>query len=164
MERLKQLIKSTTFWLGVLAVVAGIAQYINGLPAGTSTLQMVTGIIAVIISIVSQKVNQAPSALGASQDGNWLGRLYSWFWFHTEFWLTPINRRPYTFIMRDWIYTHIPQFISLLVIWLGGLITLSVWHGTTSTIISILTSMLLAHLVWGSKWVEHEQEYPTYLD
>jgi hypothetical protein len=93
---------------------------------------------------------------------NWLGNLYSWLWFHIEFALTPIDRRPFTFIMRDWIYTHIPLFAILVFLFYAGMIILSIWHGTASTIIASLCSFVLAHLVWGTKYIESEQEYPTY--
>ena len=92
-----------------------------------------------------------------------LGRFYQWFWFHTEWYLTPVNRRPYTFIFRDWIFTHTSAFIVIVVAFYVTMITLSVWHGTASTITTSLCSFLLAHLVWGSKWIESQQEYPEYL-
>ena len=92
-----------------------------------------------------------------------LSRFYLWFWFHTEFWLTLEGRRPYTFIFRDWIYTHIQTFLVLVGLFYAGMITLSVWHGTAATITGSLCSFLLAHLVWGSKYIEQQQEYPEYL-
>jgi hypothetical protein len=91
-----------------------------------------------------------------------MGKFYLWFWFHTEFWLTPVDRRPYTFIMRDWIYTHVNQFVMYVCMYYAGMITLSVWHGTASTIATALGSFLLAHLVWGTKWIEGEQESPAF--
>ena len=92
-----------------------------------------------------------------------LGRFYLWFWFHTEFWLTPVDRRPYTFMMRDWIYRHVTTSIILITIYYVCIIVLSIWHGTASTITSSLASFLLAHLVWGSKWIEGQQESPDFL-
>jgi len=92
-----------------------------------------------------------------------LGRVYQWLWFKLEFWWTPVDRRPLTFIMRDFIYTHIPLFAALVFLFYAGMITLSIWHGTAATIISSLCSLLLAHLVWGSKYIESEQEFPEYL-
>ena len=92
-----------------------------------------------------------------------LGKFYLWFWFHTEFWAMPIDRRPYTFIMRDWIYTHVTSTLALVDLFYAGLVTLSCWHGTASTITIALGSFLLAHLVWGTKWIEGQQEYPPYL-
>lgn len=94
---------------------------------------------------------------------NWLGRFYIWFWFHTEFWLTPQDRRPYTFIMRDWIFTNLVAFYIIVLIWTAGMIALSIWHGTASTILSIISYFLLAHLVWGTAWIEGQQEFPEYL-
>ncbi len=36
-----------------------------------------------------------------------LGEIYSWFWYHTEVWITDkLKRRLYTYIMRDWIFNH----------------------------------------------------------
>ena len=92
-----------------------------------------------------------------------LGKFYLWFWFYTEFWAMPIYRRPYTFIMRDWIYTHVTSTLALVALFYAGLVTLSCWHGTASTITIALGSFLLAHLVWGTKWIEGQQEYPPYL-
>jgi len=92
-----------------------------------------------------------------------LGQFYQWFWFHTEFWLTPVNRRPYTFIMRDWIYNHDVLTTILVFGWFIGMVILSLWYGTVSTILSIFTALLTAHLVWGSRWIEGQQESPTYL-
>jgi hypothetical protein len=92
-----------------------------------------------------------------------LGEWYQKFWFATEFWLTPLNRRPYTFIMRDWIFTHVMQAGLMIAAFYIGMIVLSFWHGTTSTITMGLGSFLLAHLVWGSKWIEGQQESPEYL-
>jgi uncharacterized protein YdaL len=89
--------------------------------------------------------------------------LYAWFWFHTEFWLQPIDRRPYTYIMRDWIFPHKNWFWLITAIWFPGMVVWSHWNGIPATIIGILTAMLWAHLVWGSKWKEGEQEWPPYL-
>jgi len=95
-------------------------------------------------------------------DINWLGRFYQWFWFRTEFWLTPVDRRPYTFIMRDWIYPHAGWFALMVAAFYIGMIILSLWHGTAATTTSSLVSLVIAHLVWGSKWIEGQQEFPEY--
>ena len=92
-----------------------------------------------------------------------IGRLYLWLWFHTEFWLTRVDRRPYTFIMRDWIYTHVDLTLTLVILWYADMVLLSIYHGTAATITVSLGSFLLAHLVWGSTWIEHQQELPEYL-
>ena len=64
--------------------------------------------------------------------------------------------------MRDWIYTHRQCFNCLLVLWYGGLFTLHFWHATMALLLGILSSLVLAHLVWGSKWLPGEQEWPPY--
>jgi len=92
-----------------------------------------------------------------------LGNFYQWFWFHTEFWLTPIDRRPYTFIMRDWIYTHVGWFILILIAWFGGVFVWNLHHPLPASIVGFLSAFLLAHLVWGTKWIEGQQEVPDYL-
>lgn len=95
---------------------------------------------------------------------NWLQRFYWKFWFYTEFWIAnKLHRRPYTFIFRDWIYTHAIAATILTVIWFVGMIVLSFWYGTLSTVLSIVTGILFAHLCFGSKWIEGQQEYPQYL-
>ena len=90
--------------------------------------------------------------------------LYAWFWFHTEFWLTPVNRRPYTFIMRDWIYRHPELAVLFVVLFYASMIVLSLWHGTISTITIAIGSFILAHLVWGTAWIEGQQEFPEYIE
>lgn len=92
-----------------------------------------------------------------------LGEFYLWFWYHTEFWLTPVDRRPYTFIMRDWIFKN-PMFAFILIMaWYTLLIvfahTIEVW----TVVLSLLSAFLLGHVVWGSAWIEHQQEFPPYL-
>lgn len=92
-----------------------------------------------------------------------MSEFYLWFWFHTEFWLTRTGRRPYTFIFRDWIFTH-PRFtVALVILFYAGMVALSCWHGTSTTITTSLGSFLLAHLVWGTAWIEKQQEIPEYL-
>lgn len=89
--------------------------------------------------------------------------LYAWFWFHTEFWLPPLGRRPYTFILRDWIYGHRLAFAVLVTVWYGGLLILAGRQARLALVLGILSSLLLAHLVWGSRWRRGEQEWPPYL-
>jgi len=92
-----------------------------------------------------------------------LGKFYQWFWFNTEFWLTPVDRRPYTFIMRDWIYTHIGWFIVMASVWFAGVFTWVLFQPVPASFIGFFSAFLLAHLVWGSKWIEGQQEFPEYL-
>jgi hypothetical protein len=91
-----------------------------------------------------------------------LGELYQWVWFHTEFWLTPKERRPYTFIWRDWIYNNVGLFTLLTILFHVIIIIISIEHGTATTIIVMFGDFLLAHLIWGTVWIEGEQEYPEY--
>jgi hypothetical protein len=87
--------------------------------------------------------------------------LYAWFWFHTQFWIKdPEQRRPYTFIMRDWIYTHRVWYRVILITWYAGMLALLNWHPYPAAMLLILSSWLAAHLTWGSKWIPGEQEYP----
>jgi hypothetical protein len=92
-----------------------------------------------------------------------LGKIYAWFWYHTEFWIAnKLHRRPYTFIFRDWIYTHVHLFACLLIAWIVGFFVLNLYHPALTFVLTVLLSMLLAHLVWGSDWIQNQQEYPTY--
>jgi hypothetical protein len=95
--------------------------------------------------------------------GNWFARFYEWLWFRVEFWLTPSDRRPLTFIFRDWIGNNKVLAAILMTLWFIGMIVLSIWHGTLSTVLTIFSALLTAHLVWGEKWIEHQQECPEYL-
>ena len=87
---------------------------------------------------------------------NWLGEFYQRFWYATEFWLTPVNRRPYTFIMRDWLFRHTTSFIVILVVWVAGMFSWNLYHPVPAYIVSSLGWFLLAHLIWGTKWIEHQ--------
>lgn len=98
-----------------------------------------------------------------SKISKWLGGLYIQFWYHTEFWLTPLDRRPYTFIMKDWIFTHQGWFILCLGLWLGVLAVLACsGHGLITTILGVITGAIFGHLVWGAEWIEGQQEFPPY--
>lgn len=44
---------SKTFWLGVLMIVAAAIEYIAGLPAGTSAIQAVSGVLTIIIRFLT---------------------------------------------------------------------------------------------------------------
>lgn len=98
--------------------------------------------------------------------------LYAWFWFNTEFWIRNREmRRPYTFIMRDWIYPNMGWFIAICVAYLAGLITwislslinVRIVQGLVCLVIAIFSSMLWAHLCWGGGWKKGEQEWPPYM-
>ena len=93
----------------------------------------------------------------------WFG-LYAWFWYHTEFWLEPLERRPYTYIMRDWIYPHMNWFRSILISFnaLMGYLTFCI-HPAVA-VPWVLASWLSAHLFWGGGWMPGQQEWPTVLE
>jgi len=93
-----------------------------------------------------------------------LGKAYLWFCFHTQFWLKPEDRRPYTYIMRDF-YHHNPLIVLLAFSF--GFYSLGNWgfHLNMSDFLFILIStsigVLLGHLFWA-KWIEGQQEKPPY--
>ena len=59
LERRKEMKKkwyhSKGFWLGVLIVAGGVAEYIAGMPASASIATIVAGVFAVIIRVVTNK-------------------------------------------------------------------------------------------------------------
>ncbi len=82
--------------------------------------------------------------------------LYEKFWYATQVWLKPKERRPYTFIFRD-IYFKYP----LVVITLGliGFYMLGRYTAQISIVVllsivgALLIGMLMGHLWWGKKYV-----------
>jgi len=91
--------------------------------------------------------------------------LYAWFWWHTELWLSPEARRPYTFIMRD-IYHNAPLLVLMAV---GGVFyCLGRWWLPVSArtflvgFLALLVGTLLGHLFWGAHYTPGEQESPEY--
>jgi hypothetical protein len=89
--------------------------------------------------------------------------LYAWFWFNTQFWKAPLDRRPYTFILRDWIYTHLRLFLVLVGAWYAYVFLLIESRPYAALALGIFSSLLLAHLCWGSGWKKGEQEWPPFL-
>jgi hypothetical protein len=112
------------------------------------------------VSDYNQRVRQDHSS--ATVRG-WYG-LYAFFWFHTEVWLKPLDRRPYTFIMRDLFFPHMAWFWICSTIWFAGLFTWLNWQPYPAAIIIFLTALLWAHLKWGAPWVPGEQEDPQIED
>ena len=45
--------KSKTIWLGILMIVAAILEYIGGLPAGTTAIQAVSGVLTIIVRFLT---------------------------------------------------------------------------------------------------------------
>lgn len=92
--------------------------------------------------------------------------LYEWFWYHTEFWLDPIDRRPYTLMIRDF-YHNAPLWTLLIVCIFSFCLGRWWWHIELRDFF-IVTAMLmlgviLGHLFWGEKWIPGEQEEPPYM-
>lgn len=87
-------------------------------------------------------------------------KLYAWFWYYTEFWLKPVDRRPYTFIIRDFYYCHpiLTLFFSAWVSYLFNLFVFVDWKVWTG----LSVGTLLGHLFWGKEYVKGEQENPPY--
>lgn len=88
---------------------------------------------------------------------------YEWFWFNTQWWLNPVDRRPYTFIFRDWIYPHMKWFLVILAIWYAGMFTWLAFNPWPSGLLLVLSSWLAAHLIWGACWIPNQQEDPPYM-
>ena len=89
---------------------------------------------------------------------NWLSRIYSWVWFHSEFLITPIDRRPWTFCLRDFLFSH-PQWGGALIgLWFAGLVILSLSHGWIAVTLGVISAFVLGHVVWGEAWLFGQQE------
>ena len=90
-----------------------------------------------------------------------IGLLYSVFWYLTEVWLPYRLRRPYTYIILDWMHKNTEasfMFIPLLFM-------LLVLLGYISLIIPLfligLLSILMVHLIL-THYVHNEQEHPEF--
>jgi len=91
-----------------------------------------------------------------------IGQIYQWLWFRTEFWLTPTDRRPYTFLMRDLLFGKPVVSWICCALWFGGWIYWSTVEPVVM-IVPILSAFVLGHVVWGEKWLFGQQEFPEYL-
>jgi hypothetical protein len=87
--------------------------------------------------------------------------VYTWLWYNTEFWLEPVDRRPFTYIIRDF-YHAFPVFYSSIIFLIGYLIgyfaNLSWW-----IVIAFYLGIIGGHLFWGAAWKKGEQEWPPYI-
>jgi hypothetical protein len=91
----------------------------------------------------------------------WLKSFYWWTWFHLEFWIAnKLERRPFTFMMRDFIYAHSNITIIFVFLWVAFMFY---WGNRWAIGLSWFTGMLLAHLVWGEQWIKGQQEDPPYV-
>jgi hypothetical protein len=91
--------------------------------------------------------------------------LYGWFWYHTEFWLSKPDRRPYTYIMRD--FYHQWPLITLIAVSTIAYAAGRWWIPLTAgwfwvILLSLSVGILLGHLFWGGDYIEGQQEDPPY--
>ncbi len=47
--------RSRTVWLGILMVLCSVAEYILGLPVGTSVTQAISGVLTIIIRTITNQ-------------------------------------------------------------------------------------------------------------
>jgi hypothetical protein len=92
----------------------------------------------------------------------WFG-LYVYFWWHTQFWLSPLDRRPYTFIFRDEVYQH-PVRSGIIIFIVTSLLVWGTMKIPALGILDMLYGFLWGHLMWGSKYIPGEQEDPPIID
>jgi hypothetical protein len=93
----------------------------------------------------------------------YIANFYAWFWYHSEFWIAnKLDRRPYTYIMRDWIYTHSNISTIIVFLWFALLIVVCPISPRWLIVTAIFSGLLVAHLVWGSQWIAEQQENPNY--
>ena len=92
--------------------------------------------------------------------------LYEIFWYNTQFWLKPKDRRPYTYLFRDLYHsTPLPTIVGLAVVFYmaGRYTTLaSIWW-LLGIVLALTAGIILGHIYWGRKHIPNQQEHPTYL-
>jgi len=49
-----KVLTSKTVWLGVLMILAAVIEYIAGLPAGTTVVQGISGVLAIIVRFLTK--------------------------------------------------------------------------------------------------------------
>lgn len=86
--------------------------------------------------------------------------IYKWFWWHIEFWLEPEDRRPLTYIFRDW-YHNYPLII--IIILSAFFYCLGRWWLPVSVgdfligFFCLLVGALLGHLFWGQPYIPDQR-------
>jgi len=89
-------------------------------------------------------------------------KLYSVLWFYSEFFLPPDYRRPYTFIMRDFMILH-PILAGIVVAGeITGLVFLVRWNLATGLPVWAFYWLVIGHLIWGRNMILGEQEEPPF--
>ena len=92
--------------------------------------------------------------------------LYAKFWFRVQFWLSPYERRPFTFMFRDWYHqAPLPTITGLAItFYMTGRYTTQI---STVVLLSIVLALsvgiILGYTYWGKTHFRGQQEYPTYL-
>ncbi len=84
--------------------------------------------------------------------------LYQKFWFATQFWLKPKDRRPYTFMLRDFYHAH-PILWTMIMIGVGKFVIWLSW----AYFVAFSIGLIFGHLFWGKKYRAGQQESPEYL-
>lgn len=49
-----KIVTSKTVWLGILTILVGIVEYLNGVPVGASTGTILVGIIGIVIRFLTK--------------------------------------------------------------------------------------------------------------
>lgn len=95
-----------------------------------------------------------------------MNRLYQIFWFYTQWYLPAKDRRPYTYMFRDWYHkAPLPTIVGLaIVFYLFGRyttqISLSMLLGI---VLALFAGIILGHLFFGKRYISRQQEHPQYL-
>jgi len=158
--------KSKLFWLGVLQILVSVGEYLAGVPAGTSLITVATGIITIVLKFLQQSSAAGALTLADAARLNWLERLYAKIWFNVEaLWIKSASlRRPFTYMMRDFILEHKAWSAVIIVMEIVGLMFLTRWNWVGGFFATAIYFLVLGHLVWGTPMVHGEQEYPEYTD
>ena len=92
-------------------------------------------------------------------------QLYAWIWYRFQFFVQPPElRRPFTFWMRDALYTHRMAFTASTIVFYGLVGWLTYWNRVGGLLLCWTGTMVLAHLIWGKDFKPGEQEQPTYIE
>lgn len=95
-----------------------------------------------------------------------MGNLYAKFWFATQFWLNPYERRPFTYMFRDWYHTApLPTITGLAITFymVGRYTTQIPISVLLGVVLALSVGIILGHIYWGRKHIPNQQEDPSYL-
>jgi hypothetical protein len=95
---------------------------------------------------------------------NWVEKIYSWTWYHFEFWLDRYARRPFTYIFRDFLHKHVIAGWIIRLALIAGVLLLCRWNWRLGGPVGILYGLILGHLDWGTAYKPGEQENPEYVE